>query len=113
MRPRRYLDSQRMLNRFSREAKVLEELRHDNIARAIAFGIEEYIAFIAMEYAPGISLSESWRRSRSRRRSATSGGRRKGSHYIDQPFIRGSDGWGFTARAPSNTLTKEWVESRQ
>jgi serine/threonine protein kinase len=50
-------ENPRMMRRFRREAMLLMELKHDSIARALAYVLEDDIAFIAMEYVPGAPLS--------------------------------------------------------
>lgn len=56
---------ERALERFGREAEILERLEHPHIARAVDFGFDGQVAFIAFEYAEGISLDrELERRSR-------------------------------------------------
>ncbi|MBI2378970.1 MAG: serine/threonine protein kinase [Deltaproteobacteria bacterium] len=47
----------RTLERFVREAQVLTGLRHANIANALAFSAEGPVPYIAMEFAPGHTLS--------------------------------------------------------
>ncbi|MBI4822166.1 MAG: serine/threonine protein kinase [Deltaproteobacteria bacterium] len=47
----------RTLERFVREAQVLTGLRHPNIANALTFSAEGPVPFIAMEFAPGHTLS--------------------------------------------------------
>lgn len=48
--------AQMILSRFEREARVVSELDHPNIARAIAWSIEARPAYIAMDYVEGVSL---------------------------------------------------------
>ncbi len=49
---------QKQLVRFQNEAKVLSSLRHENIATIFDFGIENQIAFIAMEFVDGLPLDD-------------------------------------------------------
>lgn len=42
--------------RFEREAKALDNFRHKNIVAFFGFGLEDSVAYIAMEYIDGIDL---------------------------------------------------------
>ncbi|MBX9667752.1 MAG: protein kinase [Candidatus Obscuribacterales bacterium] len=54
---------QKQLMRFQNEAKVLSSLRHENIATIFDFGIENQIAFIAMEFVDGPPLDDYFKNS--------------------------------------------------
>jgi serine/threonine-protein kinase len=47
-----------LVERFTQEARIQQKLKHDNIVSLIAFFQEAGTYYIAMEYAPGISLKQ-------------------------------------------------------
>lgn len=52
------IEEPEILARFGREAKVLAQLQHPNIAKIFDFGIDQDRPFIAMEYLEGGTLRE-------------------------------------------------------
>lgn len=49
-------DDAKYMERFFREVRTLAQLEHQNIVRAIEAGIDNGVAFLAMEYVPGLDL---------------------------------------------------------
>ena len=54
----KFMDNAWVLDRFQREAEVLLQLDHPNIARPIAAAIDSHTAYLAMEYVEGDSLDK-------------------------------------------------------
>lgn len=55
---RRYADDEQFVKRFQREIESLSQLRHPNIANAVATGKHEGLPFLAMEFVNGPSLAQ-------------------------------------------------------
>jgi tRNA A-37 threonylcarbamoyl transferase component Bud32 len=52
-----YADKEKLLKRFSREAKSLAKLSHSNIVKVLDYGEYEGSPYLVMEYIPGGTLS--------------------------------------------------------
>lgn len=55
-------EDEQYLRRFHREARILAELKHENIVRLYDFGEENGIYYMVMEYLDGMNLSAHLRR---------------------------------------------------
>ena len=53
-----YTSDPRYVERFRREARLAERLRHPNVVRILDHGIEEGLHFLVMEFVEGLTLNE-------------------------------------------------------
>jgi serine/threonine-protein kinase len=53
-----YSPSNKIKDRFEREAEILQQFRHPNIVRFLAVGRYRGTSYIAMEYIPGVTLEK-------------------------------------------------------